>query len=70
MNIRKLARRKPATRIAVPEEVKSKVIRVRVTEQEFKTIYSAAKQRGVTVSMLLIETVLKKIKRELKNGCA
>ena len=39
--------------IAIPEEVKSKVIRFRVTEEYFKKIKKQAKQQNCTMSLFI-----------------
>jgi len=38
----------------IPEELrKSKVVRVRMTEDEFRVLYDEARRQGVTISELL-----------------
>jgi predicted DNA binding CopG/RHH family protein len=46
-----------AKRIPIAEEVKDKVIRFRVTSEDFKAIHQKAIEKESTVSLFLIECI-------------
>lgn len=50
-----------AKRVVVAEEVKSKVIRFRITEKDFNAIFKEAEKRDSTVSLFIIECLREKI---------
>ena len=51
----KLTQRPRAKRVVVPEEVKNRIIRLRVTEAEFKEIKRVATKKKCTVSFLIYD---------------
>ena len=51
----KTRQRERARRIPVTEEVKSRIIRFRVTERDYQAIHKTAVKKGCTVSLLLVE---------------
>jgi len=58
MSKTKLTQRPRAKRITVPEEVKNKTIRLRVTQSEFEEIKQKAFKKKCTVSYLIMNSVL------------
>lgn len=56
-----MRQRHRAKRVVVAEEVKSKVIRFRITEKDFKAIFKEAHKRDSTVSLFIIECLREKI---------
>jgi len=59
MHKTKLIQRPRAKRITVPEEVKTKVVRLRVTQIEFNRIKQLADEKGCTMSFLIFDCLNK-----------